>query len=126
RAWRLSVDAVDPVSAVDAADASRAGGCRRGRRRRRRGRRAGGGGRRLTRHRGEGRGDEGGARGDRADAAAGALEPPQGGADSRGELQDPAQQDQGVRDLAGLAEATMESATETLASRPLPRATSLN
>src|SRR4029079_10313289 len=126
RAGRLSVDAVDPLSAVDAAAAGRARTRPWGRRRGRRRRRAGGGGRRFARHRGEGRGDEGGARGDRADAAAGALETPRGGADARGELQDPAQQDQGVRDLAGLAEATMESATETLASRPLPPATSLN
>ena len=45
--------------------------------------------------------DESRARRDRADAAAGALEPPQGRADSRRELQDAAQQDQGMRHLAG-------------------------
>ena len=46
--------------------------------------------------------DEGGARGDRADAPAGALEPAQGGGDPGRQLQDAAQQDQGVRNQPGL------------------------
>ena len=46
--------------------------------------------------------DQSRARRDRTDAAAGALEPPQGGADSRRELQDAAQQDQGVWHLPRL------------------------
>ncbi len=46
----------------------------------------------------------GGAHRHRRDAAAGPLEPPQGGADARRELQDPPEQDQGNRDRAAVAD----------------------
>ena len=53
-------------------------------------------GRRLAGRRGQGRRNESRAHGDRAHAAAGPLEPPKGLADPRRELQDAAQQNQGV------------------------------
>ena len=53
--------------------------------------------RRLAGDGGQGRGDEGRARPHREDADPGALEPPQGLADTRGQLQDAAEQNQGVR-----------------------------
>ena len=77
----------------------------------------GGGGRRIARRGREGGGDESRARGDRADAAAGPLEPPQGGADPRRQLQDAAQQDQGVRHQPRL----MGCGTALLVSRRMAR-----
>ena len=61
--------------------------------------------RRLARGGREGGVDESRAGRHRADASAGALEPAQGRADSRRELQDAAEQDQGVRDQPGVAQA---------------------
>ena len=71
---------------------------------RRRGRRepAAPGRRRFPRVGGEGGGDESGTRRHRDDAAPGALEPAQSRADSRRELQDAPQQDQGVRHQSSL------------------------
>ena len=77
-----------------------------GTRRRRAGRgRAGGRRWRIARLRRQGRVHESGARGHRAHAWSGALESAQGGADSRRELQDAAQQDQGVRNQPSLGKA---------------------